>query len=535
MRYAHRHFDMLRFVRIGLVVVSACLLALAATTRPSAAQTTTTTTTTATTATTGPVVAQSSGQINPNRIVNGKNLGQSTRSINLTPLGISYADCASDMTLDFPLIFSGFDGGEPVQVWAGTSDCSNETARGFSALAVCWPVAQPIAGIVASTATPLSKTISVRVQDIVSQAALATKVTTYVKAGLSACSTQSVDTAQAIGLYFVPTYPNGTDFPGSVTYPYNLTVDLLGPIAPTISSITTGAGDTLLVPKWVPNVDPDTIGYDIYIDPFPGREGSAVTGSEPVLVCREAGASSSSGGTSTVDAGDAGDALAATDASGADDADDASADDASPLDATSSSDAEVSSSEDASLCTLEFPPNSVGTGTGGTCASSVLSGGNTVIVDSGVATTTTLDDAADDADLLDDADTDAATAVASGGGISNVSSAYLYQPNSSTGITVASITASQFNVTGLINGLQYNIAIAGVDALGNVGPLSTLQCGTPQPVDDFWKKYREAGGQAGGGFCALEAAGAPAGSAALFGGMASVVVAAWRRRRRKSR
>lgn len=47
----------------------------------------------------------------------------------------------------------------------------------------------------------------------------------------------------------------------------------------------------------------------------------------------------------------------------------------------------------------------------------------------------------------------------------------------------------------------YSIAVAGIDAVGNVGTLSMINCAKPQPIDDFYKLYREAGGKAGGGYC----------------------------------
>jgi len=47
----------------------------------------------------------------------------------------------------------------------------------------------------------------------------------------------------------------------------------------------------------------------------------------------------------------------------------------------------------------------------------------------------------------------------------------------------------------------------GRDKVGNVGRLSLLACGTPEPVDDFYEIYRKAGGEAGGGFCGMCAVG----------------------------
>ena len=94
-------------------------------------------------------------------------------------------------------------------------------------------------------------------------------------------------------------------------------------------------------------------------------------------------------------------------------------------------------------------------------------------------------------------------------------------------------TSTNAIISGRANGTRYTVAVAATDAFGNSGKISSASCATPGPVDDFWKKYREAGGQAGGGFCALENVGAPAGMSlfALF--TAAAAVSFVRRRRRR--
>jgi len=66
-------------------------------------------------------------------------------------------------------------------------------------------------------------------------------------------------------------------------------------------------------------------------------------------------------------------------------------------------------------------------------------------------------------------------------------------------------TATNGEATDLENGQTYAVAVASVDDYGNVGVLSEVACGTPEPVTGFFEAYREAGGQAGGGFCAMRA------------------------------
>jgi len=69
-----------------------------------------------------------------------------------------------------------------------------------------------------------------------------------------------------------------------------------------------------------------------------------------------------------------------------------------------------------------------------------------------------------------------------------------------------------------------------VDAFGNIGPPSTQACDFPAPVNDFWKLYRQDGGQAGG-LCALEAVGAPVESTIAFAALGALGAAFVRRRR----
>ena len=63
--------------------------------------------------------------------------------------------------------------------------------------------------------------------------------------------------------------------------------------------------------------------------------------------------------------------------------------------------------------------------------------------------------------------------------------------------------ATAGNATGLVNGVAYNVAVAATDTYQNVGTISDLACNTPQPVTGFYKAYRAAGGQGGGGFCSF--------------------------------
>ena len=83
----------------------------------------------------------------------------------------------------------------------------------------------------------------------------------------------------------------------------------------------------------------------------------------------------------------------------------------------------------------------------------------------------------------------------SGGGISEIPLQYKAGE-------IDSITATSLTLTGLTNGTTYHVAVTSIDGSGNVGPPSTLACGKPGAVNDFWQSYKDDGGGASG--CALE-------------------------------
>lgn len=60
-----------------------------------------------------------------------------------------------------------------------------------------------------------------------------------------------------------------------------------------------------------------------------------------------------------------------------------------------------------------------------------------------------------------------------------------------------------YTVEHLVNGVDYSIAVASVDEVGNVGVLSRTVCEKPIPLTDFFELYRQAGGKAGGGLCSV--------------------------------
>jgi hypothetical protein len=96
--------------------------------------------------------------------------------------------------------------------------------------------------------------------------------------------------------------------------------------------------------------------------------------------------------------------------------------------------------------------------------------------------------------------------------------------------SASGIATNKGEAKGLENSVVHAVAVAAYDGIGNVGPLSTIACGTPLPVTDFFEAYRGAGGKAGGGYCSI-------GATPWRGSVAIVVgaAAAWLIRRRRAR
>ena len=90
--------------------------------------------------------------------------------------------------------------------------------------------------------------------------------------------------------------------------------------------------------------------------------------------------------------------------------------------------------------------------------------------------------------------------------------------------TVSGAGSTQARASGLTNGVTYDVQVTSVSQGGNESTRSNTAQGTPQPVNDFWRTYRNAGGREGGG-CATGAAGLAA--------LAALLPLAFRRRRRR--
>jgi hypothetical protein len=73
-------------------------------------------------------------------------------------------------------------------------------------------------------------------------------------------------------------------------------------------------------------------------------------------------------------------------------------------------------------------------------------------------------------------------------------------------VTTEDFTGSSKQITGLTDGVVYDVQVFAKSARGNVSSGSTSKSGSPVPVNDYWKLYRSEGGREEGG-CASGPAG----------------------------
>jgi hypothetical protein len=182
---------------------------------------------------------------------------------------------------------------------------------------------------------------------------------------------------------------------------------------------------------------------------------------------------------------------------------------------------------DASGCHLVNLLDAGGPG-GQSCVSNVLVnefvlGSTTSVTDGAVAT------------IPDATDTTGDSSIVSGMavGVSDIPGDYLC--GQVGGNTTSSYVVTNFTDGGLgiSDGVQYAVGVAAFDDTGNTGILGPLSCVVPAKVKDFWTEYTNAGGLAGGGFCALQGPGMPVSGSLLGIGMGVTALTYMRRRRRR--
>jgi hypothetical protein len=470
------------------------------------------------------------------------------RAANLNPNDVNYQDCEDNIILQFNVLESGIgatDAPDILQIWAGTTDCTQTTARSGGVSPFCWQVAAAQAPTQTATVNIFARSLTRYIDTALSTVPNDGNPVIGANQPESACHTQTSSGQVATSIYFM-FLPNAGDATPDASTSYALNIDLVGPLNPT--NLNVGIGDTLLIPGWTAQVDPTIVGFRVYAqDQGPGglglfaEAGSAVQttpvycrASSGTQVCADAGNASIDGAITdaTLSIADAQCTTVFPDGSAYTEVPDASGY------------ADLSDASLASMgCKRGGENNSVTTAQlgGGSCTSSVLvnkfsssvtetatslDGGSTIIdgavISTGV-TTTTVDGALIGATV--------------GVGISQIDSKYQVADvgNTTTSEPILSALLPDGGTGPLINGHQYAIAVAAYDDDGNVGLVSNLFCQTPEPVIDFWDRYEADGGKAGGGFCALEGPGIPvAGSVFGMGVGAAALVFARRRRRRNS-
>jgi hypothetical protein len=146
------------------------------------------------------------------------------RSENLNPTAVDYNDCISDINLQFTLLIGGLPCTDTIQVWAGTTDCTQApTRQANSGDARCYPVLQPGAFSMSQTSTA-----NIRAQDIAAQVNDSSSSTTYTAATSVACEPLANGNCELIpiGLYFMAVEADGVTVDTSAMYSLDVELGL---------------------------------------------------------------------------------------------------------------------------------------------------------------------------------------------------------------------------------------------------------------------------------------------------------------------
>jgi hypothetical protein len=137
------------------------------------------------------------------------------RPQNLDLTAIDYKDCIDDIHLEFTVLIGGLPCTDEIWVWAGTTDCTQTTARERnSGSGQCWPVAPIGAFSMAETSTA-----NIRAQDIVAHISDSSSAsTTYSPAGKTACQWQSSPGIVPLSIYFMAVEADGVTVDRSASY-----------------------------------------------------------------------------------------------------------------------------------------------------------------------------------------------------------------------------------------------------------------------------------------------------------------------------
>lgn len=248
--------------------------------------------------------------------------------------------------------------------------------------------------------------------------------------------------ARQVNLYFMITGSSET-VPDEDAYVWDQTqIDLVGPEPPSGSELSLDPADGSFILTLPANTDADKLGYYIFCDPNPDPPA----GSIDECSASDAG-TGGTGGSGGMGGGGAGGAGGTGGAGGGTDAGttDAGTTDAGTTDAGTGGSA----------------------GTGGTAGAGGAGG-----------------------------ESSGETACPAGTTLGCVDTKHPSTKSSSVCGSRIAASATAPVISGLTNDVPYVVAIAAYDQVNNIGPLSVLQCGTPQPTRTFFNQYCADGGVA---------------------------------------
>ena len=391
-----------------------------------------------------------------------------------TSQGIGFHDCVDDTQLVFSLQMTNVpDANYQMQVFAGTGDCTQAGATNNASTAICWQVAP--APQMATVIAPFY----IRVADIVRYINVSPITATGYTASdaITACtdaknqtSSSSTTTTDDAG--------NTTSTAGEITVTIFFLVFQAGTAgqAP-VASATYPVKVKLAGPNAVTNLAASSGDGEIIVTWTPPSGDTTVQGFDVYAAPNGSSTSISDASVTTCDASSVG-------TTELDDAGNVIVDDAgNPI---YFDDAGNPLGADAGCVT-----------TGGSTTNTCSGSGGTLDI-SGISCRNSGD-----------------------GGVVNTNGGICKQ--------VYGTTQTKGTIGGLTNGNDYAVAVAAFDQFGNAGVVSTAQCSTPKPINDFWTIYNNDGGSA---FCALSFVGSRGGAAgAALVGIAGMIFVRRRRKR----
>ena len=208
-------------------------------------------------------------------------IGKVTRDIPMRastyfPTWINHSDCVKNGNITFSVnLPSPAWMNSMLEVWASVGTGCTDLASRTGSAPSCWNVyaAQPVIGV----AYP----VKVRMQDIVAQHLSTDAVHGPGSGTVADCDNASSAAPSSVTLQFMLVdAATGQIVPGAFCTYSDLAWDLLGPDAPTLTSVTSG-GDALRVDFTGPMPLTDIIGYRFYCDLASSDAGCHVPGLQP--------------------------------------------------------------------------------------------------------------------------------------------------------------------------------------------------------------------------------------------------------------